>query len=77
MESVNITSRLEKLKFQVHPKSKINITLCRMVSLPIMRPYLKNIAMNLAAHFVTYTQTLETKSMFHSISFHAPYFENE
>jgi hypothetical protein len=51
-ESVNTTSRLEKLRFQPHPKSKINIPLYKMVSLPILCPFLKNDVMNLAAHFV-------------------------
>jgi hypothetical protein len=51
-ESVNITSRLEKLRFKPRSKSKINIPLCRMISLPVVRPFLKNDVMNLAAHFV-------------------------
>jgi hypothetical protein len=51
-ESVNTTSRLEKLRFQPCAKSKINNLLCRMISLPVVHPYLKNDVMNLAAHFV-------------------------
>jgi hypothetical protein len=51
-ECVNTTSRLEKLRFQVWRKSKINIPLCRMVALPVECPFLKNDVMNLAAHFV-------------------------
>jgi hypothetical protein len=45
-------SRLEKLRFKPRSKSKINIPLCRMISLLVVRPFLKNNVMNLAAHFV-------------------------
>jgi hypothetical protein len=48
-ECVNTTSRLEKLRFQPHKKSKINIPLCKM---PVVRHFLKNDVMNMAAHFV-------------------------
>jgi hypothetical protein len=51
-ESVNTTSRLEKLRFQPRQKSKFNIHLCRMVSLLVVRSFLKNNVMNLAVHFV-------------------------
>jgi hypothetical protein len=51
-ECVNTTSRLEKLRFQPRRKSKINIPLCRMVPFPVVRPFLKDDVMNLAAHFV-------------------------
>jgi hypothetical protein len=51
-ECMNTTSRLEKLRFQPRRKSKINIPLCRMVALPVVRPFLKNDVMNLAAYFV-------------------------
>jgi hypothetical protein len=51
-ESVNTLCRLDKLRFQPRRKSKINIPLCRMVSLPVVCPYLKNDVMNLATHFV-------------------------
>jgi hypothetical protein len=37
---MNTTSRLEKLRFQPRRKSKINIPLCRMVPLPVVRPFL-------------------------------------
>ena len=47
-ETGNSSSRLEKLRFQPRNKSKLNIPLCRMVSLPIVRPYLKNDVMSLA-----------------------------
>ena len=52
-ETGNSSSRLEKLRFQPRNKSKLNIPLCRMISLPIVRPYLKNDVMSLAAHFVS------------------------
>ena len=52
-ETVNTSSRLERLRYQPRAKSKINIPLCRMISLPVVRPFLKNDVMNLAAHFVT------------------------
>jgi hypothetical protein len=51
-EYVNTTSRLEKLRFQPRKKSKINNPLCRKVPLLVVRPFLKNDGMNLAAHFV-------------------------
>jgi hypothetical protein len=51
-ESVNTISGLEKLRFQPRQKSKMNISLCRMVLLPIVHLLLKNDVMNLAAHFV-------------------------
>jgi hypothetical protein len=38
-ECVNTTSRLEKIRFQPRKKSKINIPLCRMVPLPVVRPF--------------------------------------
>jgi hypothetical protein len=43
---------LEKLRFKSCSKSKINIPLSRMISLPVVRPFLKNDVMNLAIHFV-------------------------
>ena len=52
-ETVNTSSYLERLRYQPRAKSKINIPLCRMISLPVVRPFLKNDVMNLAAHFVT------------------------
>lgn len=51
-ESVNTSSRLERLRYQPRAKSKLNIPLCRMVPLPVVRHFLKNDVMNLAAHFV-------------------------
>lgn len=51
-ESINSISRFEKLRFRPQQKSKINIPLSRMVSLPMVRLFLKNNVMNLGAHFV-------------------------
>jgi hypothetical protein len=51
-ESIHTTSQLEKRRFQPWRKSKFNIPLCRMVLLPVVRPFLKNDVMNLAVHFV-------------------------
>jgi hypothetical protein len=53
-EQVNCATRLEKMRFQPRAKSKINIPLCRMISLPTVRPFLKNDVLNLASHFVSY-----------------------
>jgi hypothetical protein len=53
-EQVNCATRLEKMRFQPRAKSKINIPLCRMISLPVVRPFLKNDVLNLASHFVSY-----------------------
>ena len=53
-ESVNTTSRLEKLRFQPHAMSKMNTPLYRMISLLVVCPFLKNDIMNLATHFVAY-----------------------
>jgi hypothetical protein len=39
-EKVNYYTRLEKMRFQPRSKSKISIRLCRMISLPILRPFL-------------------------------------
>ena len=52
-ETVNTASRFEKLRFHPKRKSKINIPLCMMVSLPVVRLFLKNDVMNLASHFVS------------------------
>jgi hypothetical protein len=50
--NMNTTSRLEKLRFKPRSKSKINIPLYRMISLLVVRPFLKNDVMDLAAYFV-------------------------
>jgi hypothetical protein len=50
---VNCYTRLEKMRFQPRTKSKISIPLCRMISLLVVRPFLKNDILNLAAHFVS------------------------
>jgi hypothetical protein len=47
------SSCLEHLRYQPKAKSKINIPLCRMISLPVVRPCLENDVMNLAVYFVT------------------------
>lgn len=52
-EIVNTHSRIEQLRHQPREKSKLHIPLCRMLSLPVVKPFLKNDVMNLAAHFVT------------------------
>jgi hypothetical protein len=52
-EQVNCYSHLERMRFQPRAKSKINIPLCRMISLPVVRPFLKNDVLNLASHFVS------------------------
>jgi hypothetical protein len=51
-EKVNCYIRLEKMRFQPRSKSKISIPLCRMISLPVVHPFLKNDVLNLASHFV-------------------------
>ena len=52
IETVNTSSRLERLRYQPRKTSKVNILLCRMVRLPVIRYFLKNDVMNPAAHFV-------------------------
>lgn len=51
-ETVNIASALEKLKWQPRTKCKTFIPICRMISLPVVKPYLKNDVLNLALHFM-------------------------
>lgn len=51
-EIVNTASRLETLKWQPRTKCKMLIPLCRMISLPVVRPYLKNDVLTLASHFM-------------------------
>lgn len=53
-ETMSTSSRLDHLRYQFKAKSKINIPLCCMISLPNIRPFLKNDVMNLNAYFVTY-----------------------
>lgn len=50
-EITNTRSRIEGLRFQPKNKSKIFIPLCRMVCLPVVRPFLKNDVCKLASHF--------------------------
>jgi hypothetical protein len=52
-ESVPTASRLEKLKWQPKQKGRLFIPLCRMLPLPIVRPYLKNDVSQLATHFMS------------------------
>ena len=52
-EQVNCYTCLEKMRLQPQSKSKISIPLCRMISLLIVQPFLKNDVLNLASHFVS------------------------
>ena len=52
-ESVPTASHLEKLKRQPKQKGRLFIPLCRMMPLPVVRPYLKNDVSQLATHFMT------------------------
>ena len=51
-ESVITSLVLERLQFEPKNKSKLHIPLCRMISLPIVRPFLENDVMRLGVHFV-------------------------
>lgn len=51
-ETINFVLCLEKMRYKPRTKSKLQIPLCRMISLPIVRPYLKNDVMNLGSHFL-------------------------
>ena len=51
-ETDDTFSRLERLRYQLREKSKLKISLCLMIPLSVVRPFLKNDVMNLAAHFV-------------------------
>jgi hypothetical protein len=51
-ETPNTQSRIERLRFQPRHKSRLLIPLCRMVCLPVVRPFLKNDVMKLASHFI-------------------------
>ena len=46
-----LKSRIEGLRFQPKNKSKIFHYLCRMVCLPVLRPFFKNDVRKLASHF--------------------------
>ncbi|KAG0594988.1 hypothetical protein M758_UG129100 [Ceratodon purpureus] len=50
-ETINIASRLERFKWQPGSKGRLHIPLCRMISLHVVRPYVKNDVLNLASHF--------------------------
>jgi hypothetical protein len=52
-ESVPTASRLEKLKWQPKEKGRLFIPLCRLLPLPVVRPFLKNNVSQLATHFMT------------------------
>ena len=52
-ESVPTASRLEKLKWQPKQKGCLFIPLCWMMSLPVVRSYLKNDVSQLAIHFMS------------------------
>ena len=52
-ESVPTASRLEKLKWQPKQKGRLFIPLCRMLPLPVVRPFLKNDVSQLATHFMS------------------------
>ena len=52
-ETVNTASRLEQLKWEPKAKGRLFIPLCRMISLPVVRPYLKNDVSQLASHFTS------------------------
>ena len=51
-ESVPTASRLEKLRWLPKHKGRLFIPLCRMMALPVVRPYLKNDVSQLATHFM-------------------------
>ena len=51
-ESVPTSSRLDKLKWKPKQKGRLFIPLCRMMPLPVVRPYLKNDVSQLAIHFM-------------------------
>ena len=51
-KTVNTSSRLERSRYPVRAKSKLNISLCRMIPLHVLRHFLKKNVMNLVAHFV-------------------------
>ena len=51
-KSVPTFSCLEKLKWQPKQKGSIFIPLCRMMLLPVVRPFVKNNVSQLATHFM-------------------------
>ena len=51
-ESVPTASRLDKLKWKPKQKGRLFIPLCRMLPLPVVRPYLKNDVSQLGTHFM-------------------------
>ena len=51
-ESVPTASHLDKLKWQPKNKGRLFIPLCRMMSLPVVRPSLNNDVSQLATHFM-------------------------
>ena len=48
----NTASRLDALKWEPRSKSRLKIPLCRMISLPVVRPYLKSDVSHLASYFI-------------------------
>ena len=51
-ELVSTSAVLDGLRFKPKSKSKISIPLCRMISLPVVRPFLKNDVMGIGQDFV-------------------------
>ena len=51
-ESVSTSAVLDGLGVKPKSKSKISIPLCRMISLPVVRPFLKNDVMGIGQDFV-------------------------
>ena len=52
-DNIPRASHLERIKWQPKQKGHLFIPLCRMMSLSVVRPYLKNDMSQLAIHFMT------------------------
>lgn len=63
-EIPNTASRLDQLKWEPRTKGRLFIPLCRMISLPVVRPYLKTDVSQLASFFVK-TGYLEGNGFFY------------
>ena len=50
--TVNTTSRFVALKWQLSAKGCISISLCRMLFLQVVRPFLKNDVQQIASYFI-------------------------
>lgn len=48
----NTASCLDALKWEPRAKCRLKIPLCRMISLPVVRPYLKSDVSHLASYFI-------------------------